>query len=102
MVDLSKDTRINDLYKGPIDPRAVLFDVNAMRKINKENPNAPIKELNSNDLNEEEKDQSSFVNLEHDTDVNAKTANLKLEEDAEIIDTNAIRKKRTNNHLHYT
>lgn len=94
---------MNDFYKGPIEPKAEVFDVNAKKKKNrrKENPNAPFTELSSNDLIEE-RNESAAVNLEHDTDVNTKTTHLKTEEDAEIIDTNAIRKKRKNNYPHYT
>lgn len=70
------------------------------RKISRENPNAPIRELNTNDLNEEV--QPLPISLEHDTDVNTNTAQLETEEDAEIIDTNAIRRKRKNKYMHNT
>lgn len=77
--------------------------MNTKRKTNrpKENPNAQLRELSSNDL-KEENDESSFINLEHDTDVNAKTHHLQTEEDAELIDTNTIRKKRKNKYSHNT
>lgn len=102
-MDLSKDTRVNDYYTGPINPKAEIFDVSAKKKKNKrkENPNAAFTELSSNDLSDD-KNESELVSLEHDTDVNYKTPHLKIEEDAETVDTNAIRKKRKNNYPHHT